>query len=204
MDRIAGGSRPFGDLTLDGLVELAGAHRKIQHLAPPVRRPAKRPRVEIQARAAIERLRATGLELRPKIVADALGAAGTWLATTAAGRPVGKATSGGVADTNAANYVWQDGRVWLLDFEDARWRDPVFEAVELVEHLANRDLRADQTGIVFDLCKVDARRGIVRDQRRLAAAFWLGVLEANARRGNLSRRQVTPEAQAARVLTLLG
>jgi len=102
----------------------------------------------------------------------------------------------GHSDSNLANYLWDGGRIRVIDFEDAGWSDPAYELASLVEHLSARD--TDWAGFL-DRFDVDAAR--LRTGRFLAAALWLHMLlpggrsEARNPPGTLAR-------QARRLLDL--
>jgi Phosphotransferase enzyme family len=203
---VDGEARPFGGLDERELEQLEAVHRLVHATEPAVRRPANGHPAHIVAHTTrlFDALGvvATAVE-RPTVVVDALRRGNAWLQGAAAGLPT-RFADGEVwcrGDTNAANYLWSDGVVRLIDFEDAGWRHPVFEVVELVEHVGNRDLSANQIEVLCDAW--GATSAAVLDGRRLAACFWLAVVEQRARAGG-QPRQVTPEQQAQRVDELLG
>jgi thiamine kinase-like enzyme len=109
----------------------------------------------------------------------------------------------GQGDPNFANFLWDGGRVRLVDFEDCGPSDRGFELAILVEHLSawsDTRLDADTFLALFDL--TSAERGRVRTCRRLAALFWLILLRPG---GSASARNppCTLQRQARRLLELL-
>jgi hypothetical protein len=109
----------------------------------------------------------------------------------------------GRGDPNAANYLWDGDDVTLVDFEDSGLNVPAVALADLVEHVANRGLPEATVGRLGHLWGLARRRGGLAEARRLAACFWLVVLERN-RRAGLPARQVTAAQQAARVQELRG
>jgi aminoglycoside phosphotransferase len=110
----------------------------------------------------------------------------------------------GQGDSNLANFLYDDGRVRLVDFEDCAPSDRPFELAVLVEHLSSwsdAGLDADDLLARFDLTAAEQRR--LLDYRRLAALFWLAHLRPGSR---ASRRNPpgTLTRQAARLRRLLG
>jgi hypothetical protein len=90
-----------------------------------------------------------------------------------------------------------------VDFEDSGLNLPAVELADLVEHVANRGLPEATVGRLGHLWGLARRGAGLAEARRLAACFWLVVLERN-RRAGLPARQVTAAQQAARVQELLG
>jgi len=117
------------------------------------------------------------------VVLDAAGAAVTWLGCAAHWpRPDGRELVLGQADPNLANFLYADGRVRLVDFEDCRPSSRSFELAALVEHLsfwAVAGLDADDFLARFDLTAAERRR--LPDYRRVAALYWLYLLRPGSR-----------------------
>lgn len=117
------------------------------------------------------------------VVLDAAGAAVTWLRCAAHWpRPDGRELVLGHADPNLANFLYADGQVRLVDFEDCRPSDRSFELAVLVEHLsfrADAGLDADDFLARFDLTAAERRR--LPDYRRVAALYWLYLLRPGSR-----------------------
>jgi thiamine kinase-like enzyme len=109
----------------------------------------------------------------------------------------------GHGDPCLANFLWDGGRIRLVDFEDSGPSDRPFELAILAEHIsAWSDARLDAGGFLalFDLTRAEQSR--VQDYRRLAALFWLVML----RPGSSSSTRNPPgtlERQADRLLRLL-
>ncbi|TDD23938.1 aminoglycoside phosphotransferase family protein [Kribbella turkmenica] len=100
-------------------------------------------------------------------------------------------------DPNLENYLWDGGRVRIVDFEDAGRGDLAVELANLVEHLSGRS--TDWSGFT-DRFAVDPDR--FHTARCLWAGFWLTLVGPG---GPSAARNPpgTAEAQAGRVLTLL-
>jgi Ser/Thr protein kinase RdoA (MazF antagonist) len=109
----------------------------------------------------------------------------------------------GHGDPNLANFLWDAGRIRLVDFEDSGPSDRAFELAILTEHISvwpESRLDADDFLALFDLTRAEQTQ--VRDSRRLAALFWLIML----RPGTPSSTRNPPgalERQADRLLMLL-
>lgn len=109
----------------------------------------------------------------------------------------------GHGDPSLANFLWDGGRIRLVDFEDSGPSDRAFELAILTEHISawsDARLDADDFLALFDLTRAEQTR--VQDFRRLAALFWLIML----RPGNSSSTRNPPgtlERQADRLLRLL-
>lgn len=102
----------------------------------------------------------------------------------------------GHGDPNLANYLWDGGRVRIVDWEDAGGSDVAWELGTLVEHLSARgtDWRGFLTRFDVDPARLTAARLVM-------AAFWLLLLLPG---GPATRRNPpgTLEAQAAHLLEL--
>lgn len=110
----------------------------------------------------------------------------------------------GHGDPCLANYLWDGGRIRLVDFEDSGPSDRAFELAILTEHISawsDARLDADAFLALFDLASAEQAR--VRDFRRLAALYWLIRLQPG---GPSSTRNPpgTLERQADRLLSLFG
>jgi aminoglycoside phosphotransferase (APT) family kinase protein len=203
MERIEGRARALGELDLADIERFAGVHRSLYRMQPTTRRPATGhpERLLRRARVLIGEQVASAFD-RSGTVTEALRQADRWLAGRDA---VGLARTSDRevwcrGDPNSANYLWSDGAVRLLDFEDAGFRDPLVDLADVLEHAANRDLTAVQVGALIDAwCTTPAD---IRGARRLLACFWLALLERRDRAGQ-PPRQVAVAHQAERVLGLL-
>ncbi len=106
-------------------------------------------------------------------------------------------------DGNLSNFIWDDGEVRLVDFEDSGRSDRAFEIADTVEHISMWVTDAVDTDQLTDALALDgAERVRFNVSRRLWAVFWLLMLlpsgPAHARNpvGTLDR-------QVQRVLRLL-
>lgn len=105
-------------------------------------------------------------------------------------------------DPNLSNYLWDDGRIVLIDWENSGHNDRVLELADMAEHASTRALEddfwvalADATGLTAnDLARLP-------QARRLMACFWLVLIESRHRHGLPTT--VTLEAQADRTLAVL-
>ncbi len=106
-------------------------------------------------------------------------------------------------DGNLSNFIWSDGEVRLVDFEDSGHGDRAFELADTVEHISMWVTDAVNTDQLNDALALDGAERVRFDvSRRLWAVFWLLMLlpsgPAHARNpvGTLDR-------QVQRVLRLL-
>jgi Ser/Thr protein kinase RdoA (MazF antagonist) len=139
------------------------------------------------------------------VVASAHATATAWLERGAIERhdPAGHHAVLGHGDPNLANFLWDDGRIRLVDFEDSGPSDRAFELAILTEHIsAWSDARLDANDFLALLDLTRAEQIRVHDFRRLAALFWLIMLGP----GSSSSTRNPPgtlERQANRLLMLL-
>ncbi|HET9894783.1 MAG TPA: phosphotransferase [Streptosporangiaceae bacterium] len=140
------------------------------------------------------------------VVRRAVVAARSWLASTSSliGPLDGHGIVFGQGDSNLANFLWDGERVQLVDFEDSGPSDRAFELAGLVEHLSARvDSRLDSGAFaaMFDLTVAERARLV--QARRVAAAFWLALLQPGS---SASKRNPpgTLRRQAEHVLALIG
>ncbi len=138
----------------------------------------------------------------PGLVASAVDAALTWLATSGS-LPEPQLVALGISDLNPANILWDGETCRLVDFEDGGLTDPAYELADHVEHLAGR-----LAGVFAPSALVDAvtltepERERMHAYRPLWAAFWLAMLLPG--NGGFRRNPSgTTEAQARHLLTLL-
>jgi Ser/Thr protein kinase RdoA (MazF antagonist) len=103
----------------------------------------------------------------------------------------------GHRDPNPSNYLWDGGRMRIIDFEDSAISEPATELAILIEHLGTRGM--DMTGVCAEL-DVDQRRLLAA--RRVFAMLWLAVLLPG---GPAVPRNPpgTTKSQALRLLRLL-
>jgi hypothetical protein len=199
MRRAAGAPRPLAALDDRQLAALAAAHDRVRAAVPASRRRATGHPVALLARTR------DGLadlaSCPPGPHAAALRLARAWADGCTSAWGGGEAFGRG--DPNAANYLWDGDDVMLVDFEDSGLNVPAVALADLVEHVANRGLPEATVGRLGHLWGLARRRAGLAEARRLAACFWLVVLERN-RRAGLPARQVTAAQQAARVQELLG
>jgi Phosphotransferase enzyme family len=110
----------------------------------------------------------------------------------------------GHGDPCLANFLWDDGQVRFVDFEDSGPSDRAFELAILTEHISawsDAGLDANEFLSLFGLTRAEENR--VHEFRSLAALFWLIML----RPGSTSSTRNPPgtlERQAQRLLELLG
>lgn len=139
------------------------------------------------------------------VVARAHATATAWLGRVSLDRhdDAGHYAVLGHGDPCLANYLWDDGQVRLVDFEDSGPSDRAFELAILIEHISawsKAHLAGDAFLTMFDLTRAEQTR--VRDFRRLAALYWLIML----RPGSPSSTRNPPgtlHRQAARLLSHL-
>ena len=108
-----------------------------------------------------------------------------------------------MGDGNLSNFIWCDGDVRVVDFEDSGRSDRAFELADVVEHISmwvNDSVDTDQLTDAFVLDTGEISRFTAC--RRLWATFWLLMLlpsgPAHAR-----NPEGTLDRQAQRVLQLL-
>ncbi|MGW4469988.1 phosphotransferase family protein [Nonomuraea sp. NPDC004354] len=108
----------------------------------------------------------------------------------------------GLADGNHANYLWDEHRVRLIDWEDSGRSDRAFELGEVAEHISRVDgtLDAERLLACVDLTQREAQR--VRGFRRLFALGWFLMLGPDGP-ATPHNPAGTLERQAERVLHLL-
>ena len=110
----------------------------------------------------------------------------------------------GHGDPNLTNFLWDDGQIRLVDFEDSGPSDRAFELAILTEHISawsDARMDADDFLSLFGLTRAEKIR--LHDFRCLAALFWLLLL----RPGSPSSTRNPPgtlERQADRLLGLIG
>lgn len=139
----------------------------------------------------------------PEVVTSAWRAAQTWIAgedtdrLLSAGDP--RFTRG---DPNLSNYLWSDGALMLIDWEDSGYNDPALELADMAEHASTRALGED---FWLDLAEATSltptERARVSPGRRLMACFWLVVIDSRQRHGLPTT--VSLEEQATRTLATL-
>jgi aminoglycoside phosphotransferase (APT) family kinase protein len=139
----------------------------------------------------------------PALVAEGVAAALGWLARPDI-LPEPRLVALGISDLNPANILWDGETCRLVDFEDGGLTDPAYELADHVEHLAGRLAGVfDPEALVDAVGLSEEERERMRAYRPLWAAFWLAMLLP----GNGGFRRNPPgttEAQAARILALLG
>jgi len=140
------------------------------------------------------------------LVHRARAAAAAWLGSGAidSHSPAGSHTVLGQGDPNLANFLWDGHRVRLVDFEDSGPSDRAFELALLAEHISawsDAQLDADTFLALFDLTTAETAR--LLQFRRLAALFWLTLLQPGSR-ASKPNPPGTLTRQADRLLALLG
>ena len=114
-------------------------------------------------------------------------------------RPEPRSVVFGQGDGNLANYLWDGGRVRLVDFEDSGRSDRAYELAAFAEHLSVWHDAQVETGPLlgrFELTRAEVAR--VLFFRRAFAFYWLVKLL-----GRQDDRRDTLHSQAARLLALL-
>jgi aminoglycoside phosphotransferase (APT) family kinase protein len=191
-------------------IELVGRAHRAVHVSKPVSdRTAISHPAEMAKRTrsmlAEWRSDATHLVDAGPEVCDAGQLAAEWIATREPDRLVASCTivfSRG--DANLTNYLWHDGRVRLVDWEDSGMSDPAFELGDMAEHLTTRALDEDLWDQLRDATGLThADRARVAVARRLMACFWLAVVERRKKRNDPIINVDLP-TQADRVLKLFG
>lgn len=107
------------------------------------------------------------------------------------------------ADGNIANFIWDQGRCGLVDFEDCGASDRGFEIADLIEHASTwltGVLNAED--LLHHLALDEALTSRVRQARPLMALLWL-VMLLPGNRGHDRNPAGSLERQARRVLQLL-
>ncbi|MFC6286277.1 phosphotransferase [Nocardioides sp. GCM10027113] len=139
----------------------------------------------------------------PALVAEAVAAAGEWLAAPDEALAAGAGPVLSRADGNPANLMWDGERVRLLDFEDSGLSDRAFELADLVEHVALRlPGLADPAAVAAAVGVPAGEQERLLACRRLHASFWLAMLLPGA--GGFRRNPPgSTEAQARHLLDLL-
>ena len=160
---------------------------------------------EAQLVHLVSDLAGTGPDMGDDPLVQAAYAAGldwlTW-AVAVTGDPAGRQPVLGQGDGNLANFLWDGGRVRIVDFEDSGLSDRAFELAVLVEHISawlGAGLRGDRFTEAFDL--TPAERARLAACRRLAALAWLLFL----RPGSMASERNPPgtlRLQAERLLAL--
>jgi hypothetical protein len=128
----------------------------------------------------------------------AFGAGMRWLGLAVDPRPEPRSVVFGQGDGNLANYLWDGGRVRLVDFEDSGRSDRAYELAAFAEHLSVWHDAGVETGALlgrFELTRAEHAR--VLFFRRAFAFYWLVKLH-----GRPGRRDAL-HSQAARLLALL-
>lgn len=108
-----------------------------------------------------------------------------------------------LGDGNLSNFVWADGEVRLVDFEDSGRSDRAFELADIVEHISMWVDDPLDTDHLIDLLVLDVtERARFVACRRLWATYWLLMLLPGAPAA--VRNPVgTLDRQVQRVLRLL-
>jgi hypothetical protein len=209
MTFLEGRARNAEDYTASDLASVATGNRSIHHLRPSGARLANGHRAVILGRSreliASWNGQAAHLEDQPEVVHRAGSLARRWLEGVEADGVVESAVEVfSRGDPHLRNYLWDgEERVRLVDFEDAGWSDPAFEAADLIEHAGSRALPGGMWEVVCDAYGFDsATRSRAGAGRRLAACFWLTVLERRLRRG-ADPVNLTIVEQAERLVGLL-
>ncbi len=107
------------------------------------------------------------------------------------------------ADHNLPNFLWDGGRIRLVDFEDSGRGDRCSEFAEVVEHLSAR-CTPDQTwqDLLDGLTLSASERRRVSAARRLSSIGWF-LLLMPGRPAAARNPPGTLHAQAQRVLSLI-
>lgn len=134
------------------------------------------------------------------MITEALTAARYWLHSADAERTTDLDAAPSVfgrEDHNLPNFLAQDDRVLLVDFEDSGRSDRSTELATMIEHQAAR-CTPDATW--EPLLLAGDRR--LRDARRYYAAWWLAMM-LPGQRGHDRNPPAARRSQAERTLTLL-
>ncbi|HTZ29302.1 MAG TPA: aminoglycoside phosphotransferase family protein [Streptosporangiaceae bacterium] len=123
-----------------------------------------------------------------------------WLGRAADPQPGPRSVVFGQGDGNLANYLWDGGRVRLVDFEDSGRSDRAYELAAFAEHLSVwHDAGVDAGALLGRFELTGAERERVLFFRRAFAFYWLLKLV-----GRGAERHAALHRQAARLLALLG
>lgn len=108
-----------------------------------------------------------------------------------------------MGDGNLSNFIWCDGEVRLVDFEDSGRSDRAFELADIVEHISLWVDDPVNTDLLMDALALEAKeRTRFVGCRRLWSTFWLLMLLPSGRAH--ARNPVgTIDRQVQRVLRLL-
>ncbi|MER5620067.1 phosphotransferase [Streptosporangium sp. NPDC002544] len=154
--------------------------------------------------AKAQRLQAAAPDLGDDpVVVEAFAAGSKWLAGSQLDQLAVEVTPVfGLSDSNLTNYLWDDKRVRLIDWEDSGRSDRAFELAEVIEHISQVDGTFDGPALLAHLDLTAAEAARVLAFRRLFAFSWMCMLGP----GSLfSARNPcgTLERQAKRLLGLL-
>lgn len=108
-----------------------------------------------------------------------------------------------MGDGNLSNFIWCDGEVRLVDFEDSGRSDRAFELADIVEHISMWVDEPVNTHLLMDALVLEAKeRTRFVGCRKLWSTFWLLMLLPSGRAH--ARNPVgTIDRQVQRVLRLL-
>ena len=139
----------------------------------------------------------------PTLVARAVHAVRSWLASNATEHDTVVDAVVALGDGNLANILWDGTTCRLIDFEEFGRSDLAYEVADIVEHASSR------LGRLLEIDAFIEGLGLDHDQcvrlsyfRRLLAAFWL-VMLLPGNRGWERNPAGSTEDQARHVLALL-
>ena len=202
MTLVTGRALPARALDESHAAAIGRAHRRIHQAEPDTHRPPSHNRV----RAALAMLRSNAmadLKSESSTVAAAWREAGDWIRTADIERSLSSPRLCFCrGDPNLKNYLWTDGGVVLVDFENSGYNDPAFELADFAEHANNHALTEDflsTLAAASGLTESDVNQ--VRDARRLMTCFWLALI--TTRHLTNLPTTITLDEQAGRTLEVL-
>jgi hypothetical protein len=206
MTRMVGSSLPAGEHGVEHAREIGRVHRLVHRVAPEARRAPSHSGVRAAWAALMVDGGADAPYVRadaPAVVAGAWEAARLWIAEADVEQllaPDRLRFSRG--DPNLSNYLWNEGRVVLVDWENSGYNDPRLELADMAEHASTRALEEEFWTHLADAIELKrADRARVVEGRRLMACFWLVLIDSRV--GQRLPTTVTLEEQARRTLATL-
>ena len=207
MSRAPGASLQARELGLEHAATIGSVHRLVHATISEPRRPPAHSGLRAARTALLRRedRRTLGEHAgQPEVVTRAWRAAQAWIADADIDHLVSpERLRFSRGDPNLSNYLWSDGRLVLIDWENCGYNDPALELADMAEHASTRvlgDAFWTQLADATELTHADRAR--VAYGRRLLACFWLVLIESRQQQGLPTT--VTLDEQALRTLATLG